>query len=179
MTAVLARWLPLAGVVTILCLLVYLAVQQVWRHAADDPQIQMATDIADALASGATTEAVVPRTSIDVGRSLAPFVMLLDDRGTVLASSGALRGGVRRIPDGVLQHVRAAGEERMTWQPEPGIRIATVVVRVSSRAGGFVVVGRSLRETQARIAQFGTIVAAVWIGSLLGLLLLIAALRQT
>ena len=105
-TKIAARWLPLAAAVTIVCGLVHLAVQQVWRHGADDPQLQIAGEIADALASGAGAASVVPTPAIDFGRSLTPFVMILDEAGSVIASSGRLAGAMRRIPDGVLQHVR-------------------------------------------------------------------------
>ena len=38
------------------------------------------------------------------------------------------------------------GEDRLTWQPEPGVRSATVVVHYQGAQAGFVMAGRSLRE---------------------------------
>jgi hypothetical protein len=107
-------------------------------------------------------------------RSLATFVTVLDDSGRVLASSGRLRGEVRAIPTGVLDHVRRAGEERVTWLPERGVRIATVVERYSAASGGFVVVGRSLEEAQDRIEKFWQLIALSWTATLAGLLALVA-----
>jgi len=46
-------WIPLAFVATVLCGFVYGGIQQVYRNAADDPQIQMAEVAAAALAAGA------------------------------------------------------------------------------------------------------------------------------
>jgi hypothetical protein len=57
---ILRHWLPLAAVTTLLCGLVYLAVQQSLRQGANDPQIQMAEDAAAALVAGSTPESVLP-----------------------------------------------------------------------------------------------------------------------
>src|ERR1051326_7668674 len=129
LTRIFFRWPPLASLATALSALVYLALQQQGRQMADEPQVQLARDAAAALAAGRPIESVVPVQQVDLGRSLAPFVMVLDDGGTVRATSGRMDGHVRVVPEGVLEHVRTSGEERVTWQPEPGIRMATVVVR--------------------------------------------------
>lgn len=168
------RWLPLAFLTTALALLVYLAVQQVGRHLANDPQIQMARDAATSLAGGRPLESVLPGVPIELGQSLAPFLMVLDDKGTVVASSGRLRGQTRAVPAGVLEHARQSGEERVTWQPEPGVRMATVVVRRLDAGGGFIVAGRSLAETEDRILQIQTIVGLVWMVTVAGLFALVA-----
>jgi hypothetical protein len=169
------RWLLLAGLATALCLLLYLVSQQIWRQLANDPQLQMARDAAAELAGGLPPEAVVPRTPVDMAHSLAPFVMVLSDTGAVLASNGRLDGQPRTIPGGVLDYVRTHTEERVTWQPERGVRIAAVVVRNPLPPTGFVVAGRSLDETQDRIAQFGRLIAVGWLGAITGLLVLVIA----
>jgi hypothetical protein len=76
--------------------------------------------------------------------------MVLDERGAVLASSGTLHGGPAWPPAGVLDFVRSHGRERVTWQPERGVRIASVVVRVAAPRPGFVMAGRNLREAEER-----------------------------
>ncbi len=146
----LRHWLPLALVCTALCLLVYGAVQQDLRMGGNDPQIQMAEDTAVALAGGAAVGSVIPTPQIDVARSLAPFVIAYDDSGKVLASSGLLHGQVPALPPGVLDYVRQHGQDRVTWQPEPGVRIAAVVARFDGRQSGSVLAGRSLREVEKR-----------------------------
>src|SRR5216117_420044 len=92
------RWLPFAAAGTALTGLIYLTVQQVWRQSANDPQIQLARDAAEAISAGAAPQTVLPATSVDYSRSLAPFVMILSDSGDVVASSGHLAGEVRPIP---------------------------------------------------------------------------------
>src|SRR5690242_11381612 len=81
---ILKHWLPLAAVSAVLCGLVCLTVQQVLRQDANDPQIQMAEDAANAAASGAAVESLLPAGRVDMGRSLAPFMIFYDDAGKVV-----------------------------------------------------------------------------------------------
>ena len=175
LTRALLRWLPLAVLTTALSALSYLVIQQMGRQLADEPQVQMARDAAAALATGRSADGIMPAGTVDLGQSLAPFVMVLDDKGAALAASGRLGARMPAVPAGVLDHVRRTGEERVTWQPEPGVRLATVVVRRTDPGGGFVASGRSLRETEERIARIQTIVLLAWLVTLAGSLLFVAA----
>ena len=58
----------------------------------------MARDAAVLLESGQAPESVLPAARIDMSRSLAPFVIVLDDGGKVVASSATLRGATRGGP---------------------------------------------------------------------------------
>jgi hypothetical protein len=151
--SILRHWLPMAVLATAVCGLVYLAVQQEMRQSANDPQIQMSEDAANALAGGDSAKAVLPDSVVDVERSLAPFMIVFSDAGETLASSGLLHGQVPSLPEGVLDYVREHAQDRVTWQPEPGVRIAAVIVRVDGAQPGFVLAGRSLREVEKREAQ--------------------------
>ena len=167
------RWLQMAGAASACCLLVYYSVQQLWRADANDPQLQMARDAAARLASGQTpVDAIVPTTTVDAASSLAPFLTVLDARGSIVASSGRVHGALRSVPSGVLDHVRQSGEEEVSWQPEPGVRIATAVV---SYPGGFALAGRSLVESERRTDRMRDLVALAWLATLAGLAVLVAA----
>jgi hypothetical protein len=172
---VLFTWVTLGALATAVSLLVYLVAQQTWRTSANDPQIQLARDAADALGAGRAVESVVPRETVDMERSLAPFLIVLDANGRVLAASGRLRGHVTGIPKGVLDYVRDRGEDRITWQPIGGVRIASVIVSYSGTGQGFVLAGRSLEETEHRVAQFGNLIAFSWAVTLVALLVVAAA----
>src|SRR6185503_13168562 len=125
------HYLPLALVITVLCGLAYLLTQQVLRLGANEPQIQMAQDAAARLSAGESLANVVTAGTLDVGRSLAPFTIAYDDQGNVLAASGLLHGQPPALPPGVFDSVRQNGEDRISWQPEPGARYAAVVERVT------------------------------------------------
>jgi hypothetical protein len=113
----------------------------------------MAEDAAAVLARGDRVESVLPTTQVDLEQSIAPFITVFDDTGTPLASSGLLHGQMPAIPAGVFDYVRQHGEDRITWQPEPGVRQAIVVVSYTGDHSGFVVAGRSLREVERREDQ--------------------------
>jgi hypothetical protein len=158
-----ALWLPIAVASTGLAGLVYVTVQQNYRQSANDPQLQMARDSAARLSSGAAPADVVGDARVDLARSLAPYRIVYDDRGGVLASSGTLDGHVPRPPLGVLQTAADRGEDTLTWQPRPGVRSAVDVVSWSSGgASGTVLAGRSLVEVEQRENELTLTVGAGW-----------------
>jgi hypothetical protein len=167
---ILRSWLPLAVVTVGLCGLVYATVQQSLRQGLNDPQIQMAEDAAAALDAGQPLESLLPTVQVDVARSLAPFLIVYDDHGNVLASSAVLHGQTPELPGGVLDYTRENGQDRVSWQPEADVRIAAVVVRFESNQPGFVLAGRNMREVELREEQTGQLcllaMAAILAGSL-------------
>lgn len=171
---ILRHWLPLAAVTTLLCGLVYLAVQQSLRQGANDPQIQMAEDAAAALVAGSTPESVLPVAQVEISTSLAPFMVLYSNTGEPLASSGLLHGIVPLLPSGVFDHTRQNAEDRVSWQPESGVRIAAVVVAYGGAQSGFVLAGRSLREVEKRESQVEQISGIAWLVTLAVSLVVIA-----
>jgi len=171
---ILRQWLPLAVVITLLCGLVYLVVQQTLRQGANDPQIQMAEDAAAALAAGGTAEAVLPAGNVEISTSLAPFMVLYNDAGEPLAFTGLLHGAAPHLPGGVFEYTRQKGEDRVTWQPEQSVRIAAVIVAYSGVQPGFVLAGRSLREVEIRESQVELITGIAWLVTLAASLLVVA-----
>jgi hypothetical protein len=158
-------WAPLAAAATGLALLVAVAAQQVIRSGANEPQVQLAEDAAARLDAGTSPAAVVPPGTVDLARSLAPYLLVFDDGGALLAGSATLHGQAPSFPAGALASARARGENRVTWQPEPGVRSATVAVPWH---GGYVVAGRSLREEEARVDRLQLLVAALWLALVAG-----------
>ncbi len=146
------------------------------RLGANDLQIQMAEDAATKLANGQSVQSVVPAEKVDIAKSLAPYIIVFDASGKPVASSAQLGGQTPTIPSGVLDAVRRSGEDRITWQPQSGVRSAVVVTRFSGSNSGFVLAGRSLREAEKRIDGIGQIVLVGWGGillvSLLGIVIL-------
>lgn len=168
---IIRHWLPLAVVIVLLCGLVYLDVQQSLRWGANDPQIQMAEDGAAALAAGGTPGSVLPATQVDISTSLAPFLVIYKDTGEPLASSGLLHGAAPLLPSGIFTYTRQNGEDRVSWQPEPGVRVAAVVVAYGGSQPGFVLAGRSLREVEQRESQVEQICGIAMLVTLVGSLM--------
>jgi len=138
----------------------YLISQQVLRMSANDPQIQLAEDGAQHLNAGEDALRIVPERQVDMSTSLAPFVIVYDDAGRPIASSARLDGTSPSPPKGVFDFVRANREERVTWQPRPGVRIAAVAIRSTN---GFVVAGRNMREVEDRETLVLKLAATGWL----------------
>lgn len=156
-------WIPLAVVVTALCGLVYVVGQQNLRQAANDPQIQISEDLAGQLGQ---KKLPTPQTAIeiiDISKSLSPFVIVYDDRGQAIASTARLNGKVPTLPKGVLEYTKVHKQDRITWEPQKGIRHAIVVTRVENGIKGYVLAGRSLREVEKREDMLLQQVGLSWI----------------
>jgi hypothetical protein len=171
MKNIIKRFLPFAVVITAFCALVYASVQQAYRQGADDPQVQMAWDAAYALDHGKTIEEVLPAESIDMDRSLAPFYIIFNSAEQPVAASGSLNDSLQTVPEGVLGYAKGNGENRLTWQPQPGTRIAAVIVPYKD---GFVLAGRNLREVEVREAQVTQFAGMTWVLALIATLVVIA-----
>jgi len=158
-----AIWLPLAAACTGLAVLTYGAIQQDLRLSADDPQVALARATSERLDAGTPPGDVVPREQHDLAQSLDPFVLVYDASGHLLASTATLHGKPVDYPAGVFEVTRSRGENRVTWQPEPGVRTATVARQWQ---GGYVVSGRSLLLTEEHIDQIGRLSFVGWLGTL-------------
>jgi hypothetical protein len=162
----LAFWLPLAIASTIIMLTLYVVIQQSIRMSANDPQIQLAEDGATTLANGLSATTLVGNAKIDMEKSLAPFVIVYDETGKLIASSGLLEGQVPVLPSGVFEYTRSNIDDRITWQPASSTRIAAVVRHFSGKNSGFIVAGRNMRELENRTSQIELMVASAWLGLL-------------
>lgn len=176
-SAAFVKWIPLAVGVTMLSLVSYATVQQVYRQGANDPQIQMAEDIAAQVGQGAGLDSLVGHDAVDPSKSLAPFVIVFDDKGAVKASGVVLGGKTPTPPAGVLEVAKAKGENRVTWQPRADARIAAVIVPVAGGPGGYVLAGRSLRTAEERVDGLGLMVLLGWAATMVGTLLAFVAVR--
>jgi len=150
-------------IVTVLCALVYATVQQAHRSGADDPQLQLALDLKNALDDNRSPQPWMDKDSIDISRSLSVFKTLYNRDGVPLASTGFLDGAMPQMPKGVFDFTAKHQQDVFTWQPRRGVRMATVVEAVHSPQVGFVAVGRSLKEVEKRESNLTTMVLVAWL----------------
>ena len=165
--------LVLTGIATVLALAIYVIPQQVLRQSANDPQIEMAENLAQELKSGSTAPEALAADTIDISHTLSPFLIAYDADGIPLSSQGQLNGKIPAPPKGVFENVRSKGEERLSWEPQPGVRFAAVVLHVPAGTNvkeGFVLAGRSLREVEIREKQLGDLAFLNWL-VMMGLIL--------
>ena len=169
--------MPLAAVITILSVLIYAAVQQNYRQSLNDPQIQIAEDAAAALKKQIPVNQIIPVgdvETVDIAKSLSPWIAIYDSEGEPLLSTGALDGSMPTPPKGVFTTTRSTSasaalyaENRVTWQPQAGVREALVVVSIGRESlkgdPAYVVVGRNMREVEAREKNLSVMVFFAWL----------------
>lgn len=139
-----------------------LVFQQMLRKGANQPQIQMADSYVAQVASGSKPEEVIPRGAVDLQQSLEPFAIFYNDTGTPMRANGYLNQTIPTPPAGVFSYLRAHNADAITWQPQPGVRIASEIRRVTGANPGFVLTGRSLRVVEEQEGLFWKIVFSAW-----------------
>ncbi len=170
-------WWVLAVVITVLCSGLYAVGQQVMRQSANDPQIQIAEDIAYGLAHGGDIHSLIGPSNVEMAQSLAPFTIVYNDKYEMVASN-VRDAQIPVIPRGVLEYTNQYSVHRVTWQPAPALRIAAVLQKVEGAQGGFVLVGRSLREVEDRSDGLFRNVVAGWLATLVISLLVAVGLHK-
>jgi len=128
---------------------VYVAFQQIERQGANVPAAMVAQQAAYELSLGESPQNVLPSPT-DLSQTITPFVLVYDNNQKLLASSANMEGF--SFPPGCLDQIDNSGESRVTWQPQNGLRFATVGIKVKS---GYVIGANSLSESENATQSFG------------------------
>lgn len=138
---------------------IFAGLYQVLRQSANDPQIQLAEDLAISLSDNQTPS--ILSENINIEQSLAPFVIVFNDKYQQIDSSGSLQNGAQLSPPkGVFEHAKETGLHAFTWQPTDDLRFATAVQPYKY---GYVLSARSLKVVESRIDQILVICIIGWI----------------
>lgn len=158
----LVPWIVGAFAVTVAIAAVYLSLQQLNRSAADDAGDRLASQVTSAGGAGGGAGGAGAAAHVDLATSLAPFFVVYDRSGVPVSGTGYLDGRLARIPAGVVRTALAEGMDRVTWQPRPGLRYATVAQKDGDRV---VVAGQSLKPVEDRIDRLGLMLVVGWIAA--------------
>jgi hypothetical protein len=139
-----------------------LTFQQMLRRGANEPQAQMAAFYASEIASGVKPDDAIPRNHVDLERSLQPFAIFYNDQGAPVTGTGYLNQTLPAPPPGVFHYLRTHPTDTVTWQPQPNVRIASVIHRVSGPTPGFLLTGRSLLLVEQQENLFWRMVFIGW-----------------
>lgn len=180
MKRVLQVWMPFAFLISFFCIVVYGAVHQNIRSAANDPQIEMIESIIQASNEDPNMDLTpLLGQAVDIKTSLAPFVIIFNDVAAPVASSAVLNGKTPIPPGGVFKYLVTHDEDNFTWQPQVGVRAAVVMRKLDGVRHGFILVGRSLREVEKRGGELGFFILVSWIvGMSITLLYSLVAARR-
>ncbi len=176
-------WLSYAITITVMAGMAYGVGQFILRSSANDPQLQIARDVAQQIscvggklepARFATEDKVLMRDS------LSSFLMIFDSDNKVLVSNGEINADPTdvkimsdvSVPVEVLEYARQHLEHRVTLQATPKVRLAAVFVQspvcgpgaIDSRV---VMVARNLNEVESRIQSTMLFVGAAWLVGLI------------
>ena len=162
---IVAIWFPLAVSITLICVLIYLVAQQTIRLSANSHQTEIARDYAAILTNGQDIKPLIPKRQIDISQSLKTYVIIFDSNANLLFSSAFIDGKTPLPPKSVFDYVKTAGETKITWQPKPGVRSAIVIDRFEGLHPGYILVGKSLKETELLEDRIFSIVSLAWIAS--------------
>ncbi|MDP9049871.1 MAG: hypothetical protein M3O31_03985 [Acidobacteriota bacterium] len=134
--------------------------QQMLRRGANHPQIEMGRRLAQAIAAGTKPEDLLPAGGIDLQTSLEPFAIFYSEKRVPIASTGFLNNAVPVPPGGVFDYAGKYQLDMITWQPQPGVRMASILRRVEGSNPGFILTGRSLLlvEEQEYALRRGTFI---------------------
>jgi hypothetical protein len=159
------QFIPLAVAVTLLCAIIYLGLQQLYRNNLNDPQLQISQDVEAALNGGADPKNIIsPGNQVNMANSLSTFLIIYDKDKKPVASSGQLKDKVPAPPNDVFARVDQAKEARITWEPEKNVRIAAVIQKSNNN---YVLVGRSMKEVENRIGIMGLQILIAWLATLI------------
>jgi len=163
-------FIPLALGLTALTAVMYVNDQQLLREGANEPQLGMATDLANAI--GASPGATTTGPTLEIELSLSPYVVVYDSYGNPVGGTGLLDGVLPTLPSGIFDVIRGKDSpDLLTWQPRNGVREAIAVVPVNGGAGGFVMGGRSLDYVEHEESALTLRTAFGWIAVMLAALL--------
>lgn len=152
-------WVAAAAVVTVVFCSVYIAFQQSGRRSAD---IAPAAAAASAIQMPGTSVSSVPR--LELTPESGVFVIVYGSDDTPETGTATLHGVLPTVPAGVLDTARRSGADAVTWQPEPGLRLAVVA---RSSEGKVVVAGQSLAPYEATDIRVMVYLMLGWFGCVL------------
>lgn len=159
--------LAIVGVATLIIGASYAMVQQSTRLSADDLPLTTSQVAKQELQKGSDAKDVVPTLKTNLRYDTSLFTIVTDSSQHVLASSAVLDGQTPLPPRGVFSFTNTHGTDHFTWEPAPGVRLATRVTKYSNSPNdGFIVTGQSLKPFEDRILTFTWIALAAWLASL-------------
>jgi hypothetical protein len=157
-------WLALVGVATLVLGASYAMVQQSTRLSADDLPLTTAQVARQELQSGSNAADIVPTLKTNLATDTSVFMIITDSSKHVIASSATLDGKTPLPPNGVFSYTATHSSDHFTWQPEPGVRLATRVMKYgNSPSDGFIITGQSLKPYEDRISTYTALAAAAWL----------------
>ncbi len=160
-------WLAIIGVCTLVIGASYAMVQQSTRLSADDLPLTTSQVAKQELQGDSDAKDVVSTLKTNLRNDSSVFMIITDNSKHVLASSATLDGQTPLPPRGVFDFTAQHGTDHFTWEPSPGVRLATRVTKYGTEPNsGFIITGQSLKTYEDRISTYTWIALAAWLAVL-------------
>jgi hypothetical protein len=154
-------FLPFAVCITLLSGLIYFSSQQVIRLSANEmPSLSVDTALAR-ISIGQQLNTILPNIPIELSKPFGFFFSAYNEQKVLTIAQTTVRSAPVSVPSGVLDYAKSHGKDRVTWQPETGIRLAIVVV-YEPRTNTYLVAGRDLTDYEHRIETLGLQILLGW-----------------
>ncbi len=171
-------WIPLAVAITGIFIALYCTGQFILRSLANEEQVRISADVVRYLEGGGDPMALNSPMPTDIGTGLAPYIIFYSLDLRAMAGSGLLDNESPVLPRGVYEFTKKWGEHRLTWQPKPDVRHAVLMRHLDTPTAGYLLVGKSLKETERTICVLWSILSALWALTMLLSLLATAIIKK-
>jgi hypothetical protein len=104
------------------------------------------------------------------------WAVFYDASGHPISGDVTHNGTLPQLPQGLFNAIRAHGEDKLIWQPQPGVRYALTGLPLPN--GGFVVAGHTLIPTEARTASLDRLLRWIWAVAMLACCVLALSARK-
>ena len=150
-----SQLITLLALITVVIGTMYGMVQQSIRLSAyDAPRQAIDAFVANRDASESNF------THINLAADSNVFVIVYDAQGHAVGGDGYLGNKLAVVPIGVLKHARSGHENTVTWQPQSGVRLATVVAKDGDQ---YILAGQSLKPYEDRTSRIIRIAVLGWL----------------
>ena len=174
----LRAWLPMAVIITAVFLAIYCSSQYIVRSLANEEQVRIAAEVSRYLKEGGNPMTMNSSAPADIEQILSPYIIFYTLDLHPMVSSAMLDGAPAMLPFGVYAHVKERGEHRVTWQPKPGVRQAVVLNYIEGPTPGYLLVGKSLKETERTTCGLWYILSVMWAITMLASLFVVSVVNK-
>ncbi|MEM1312467.1 MAG: hypothetical protein AAGF07_03310 [Patescibacteria group bacterium] len=174
-------WLVLAIAISFIFGFIFIATHQIMRTEANTPLVDTGQNILGYLENDETVDSQLEQLvsqieqspKVDVRDSDKVVVSIYNDSGEVQASTASLDEESPTLESEIFGQAKQDGVNKITWAPEDDkeVRLAFIVYPIKEGDKGYLVIGKSLEETEINITKIGKVLLAGWLITLLVTLL--------
>jgi hypothetical protein len=141
--------------------------QQTVRTLSDSQLLDISANLVQNIEKNpAVLQSIPQEQTVDPSKVNDIFLQIYNDDKTVQFSNLALEGAEKpRVPDGVLDFAKQYGKNTITWAPKKDTRLGITARRFGGEKPGYVLVGKSMRSTDALVLKILNVAGFAFLAS--------------